>query len=153
MWWRALPWLCERRRSLPVSGKLGEQDCSLLSTGHSWVDTVKPCTFKAVWMANSLQTIEEELTGDAEKLDILVAQYKKNPEFFSTPANFGALPTLCLQPGLTTISALPAQNGKNPRPCGCRAMAGFGKIKPTSRTLSSAEHLPHYCENLTSVVR
>ena len=44
---------------------------------------------------------EEELAGAAEKLDTLVPQYKKNPEFFFTPANFGALPTLWLQARLT----------------------------------------------------
>jgi hypothetical protein len=46
----------------------------------------------------------QELSGAAEKLDTLgtlVAQYKKNPEFFFVPANFGALPTLWLQARLT----------------------------------------------------
>lgn len=44
---------------------------------------------------------EKELSRAAEKLDVLVAQYKKNPEIFFAPANFGALPTLWLQAGLT----------------------------------------------------
>jgi len=52
----------------------------------------------------SADPTEEELSGAAEKLDTLgtlVAQYKKNPEFFFAPANFGALPTLWLQARLT----------------------------------------------------
>ena len=52
----------------------------------------------------SADPTEEELSGAAEKLDTLgtlVAQYKKNPEFFFAPANFGALPTVWLQARLT----------------------------------------------------